>query len=161
MFCNIIITRPFNQVFTYKLKKDQVVEVGSIVSVPFGKSKNQIGMIESISKNIIQNNNYVIKEVEKVFETVQLNKNIIKFIYWIADYTLSPIGLVLKLFLINEKIIAGSNIKDKENLFSPDTIKLNKDQKKAVEIINKLILNPTLPLVLEGVTGSGKTEVFF
>ena len=52
MFCNVIITRPFDHAFTYKLKKDQIVKVGSIVNVPFGKTKYQIGMVESVSKNI-------------------------------------------------------------------------------------------------------------
>ena len=52
MFCNVIITRPFDHAFTYKLKKDQIVKVGSIVNVPFGKTKYQIGMVESVSKNM-------------------------------------------------------------------------------------------------------------
>ena len=58
MFCNVIIMRPFDHVFTYKLKKDQIVKEGSIVSVPFGKTKYQIGMVESVSKNIAPNNDY-------------------------------------------------------------------------------------------------------
>ena len=161
MFCNVIVTRPFDQIFTYKLKKGQIVKVGSIVSIPFGRSNNQIGMVESVAENITLNNNYKIKEVEKVFESILLSKNIIKFIYWISDYTLSPIGSVLKLFLINEKIIDFSVIKKKENFLSPDKIQLNNDQKKAVLAINKLLFKPIQPLVLEGVTGSGKTEVFF
>ena len=161
MFCNVIVTRPFDQIFTYKLKKGQMVKEGSIVSIPFGKSNNQIGMVVSVFKKTNPNNDYKIKEVEKVFELITLSKNIIKFIYWISDYTLSPIGLVLKLFLINEKIIDFSVIRKKENLFFPDKVKLNNDQKKAVLVINKLLFKTTLPLVLEGVTGSGKTEVFF
>ena len=161
MFCNIIITRPFDQIFTYKLKKGQTVEKGSIVSIPFGKSGNQIGMVESIFRKKLTNNDYKIKEVETVFESVILNSNIIKFIYWISDYTLSPIGLVLKLFLINEKIINFTISEKKEYFFSPENVKLNKDQKESIVLINKLLLHPTSPLVLEGVTGSGKTEVFF
>ena len=161
MFCNVIVTRPFDQIFTYKLKKGQIVKIGSIVSVPFGKSKNQIGMVQSISKSITLNNHFIIKEVENVFNSITLSKKIIKFIYWISDYTLSPIGLVLKLFLINEKIINFSINKKKESLFFPTKINLNNGQKKAVRKINKLLFKPILPIVLEGVTGSGKTEVFF
>ena len=87
MFCNVIVTRPFDQVFTYKIKEGQIVKEGSIVSVPFGKSKKQIGMVESVFKNITPPKNYKIKEVERVFESIILNKNIIKFIFWISDYT--------------------------------------------------------------------------
>ena len=161
MFCNVIITRPFDQVFTYKLKKGQTVKEGSIVRVPFGKSKKEIGMVENIFKNFTPSNHYQIKEVEKVFDSINLSKNIIKFIYWIAEYTLTPIGLFLKLFIINENIIDFSKEEIITNLFIPDSIQLNKDQKKAVTLINKSLFKPSLPLVLEGVTGSGKTEVFF
>ena len=64
MFCNVIVTRPFDQIFTYKLKEGQIVKEGSVVSIPFGKSKNQIGMVESVSKNLPVNNSYNIKDVE-------------------------------------------------------------------------------------------------
>ena len=84
MFCNVIITRPFDQKFTYKLKKDQIVKEGSIVCVPFGKSIKQIGMVESIAKDIKPEIGYRIKEVETVYESIILSKNIIKFIYLIT-----------------------------------------------------------------------------
>ena len=80
---------------------------------------------------------------------------------WISDYTISPIGLVLKLFLINEKIINFTSKEKDDDIISFDSVILNNEQKKAVLEIEKLINNPTTPLVLEGVTGSGKTEVFF
>ena len=37
MYCNILVTKPFDHTFTYKIKSDQKVKVGSIVSVSFGK----------------------------------------------------------------------------------------------------------------------------
>jgi len=101
MFCNVIVNRPFDQTFTYKLKVGQSVKEGSIVVVPFGRSKNQIGMVVEIIEKISPSNLYTIKEIENVYESIVLSKNIIKFIKWISDYTLSPIGLILKLFLIN------------------------------------------------------------
>jgi len=161
MFCNVIVTRPFDQVFTYKLQKGYVVEKGSIVNVPFGKSKKQIGMVVNIFNNLSSNINYEIKEIQDVFESITLSNDIIKFIQWISDYTLSPVGLVLKLFLLNEKIINFKIDEIKKNHFSPTKVSLNQDQKKASTLIKKLLFKKSTPIVLEGVTGSGKTEVFF
>ena len=161
MFCNVIVTRPFDQVFTYKLQKGHVVEKGSIVNVPFGKSKKQIGMVVNIFNNLSSNINYEIKEIQDVFESITLSNDIIKFIQWISDYTLSPVGLVLKLFLLNEKIINFKIDEIKKNHFSPTKVSLNQDQKKASTLIKKLLFKKSAPIVLEGVTGSGKTEVFF
>ena len=161
MFCNVIVTRPFDRIFTYKIKKGQSVKEGTIVSAPFGKKKDQIGMVVELVNSNKPTKDFVIKEIEVVFGNIVFTKKIIKFIRWINDYTLAPIGSVLKLFLINENIIFHENVEQKENLFKPKAVKLNQDQRKAANIIKKLFNQVSPPLVLEGVTGSGKTEVFF
>ena len=43
MYYNILVARPFDQVFTYE-SDDQTLEVGQIVIVPFGKAM-EVGMI--------------------------------------------------------------------------------------------------------------------
>ncbi|SVC88230.1 uncharacterized protein METZ01_LOCUS341084, partial [marine metagenome] len=139
MFCNVIVTRPFDQIFTYKLKKGQSVKEGTIVCVSFGKKKNQIGMVIELVDSPKPTKDFVIKEIEVVFSDIVFNKKIIKFIRWISDYTLAPIGSVLKLFLINENIISCENIEQKENLFNPQAVKLNQDQRKAANVIKKLL----------------------
>ena len=54
MYCNIIITRPFNHVFTYDVGSAKVKK-GQIVLVPFGKSI-EVGMIleTNVSKSDYQ-----------------------------------------------------------------------------------------------------------
>ena len=123
MYCEIIVTRPFNHAFTYKLKKKKNIKVGTIVSVPFGKQNNQIGMVIKISNSSTLDQKYSLKEIDNIFEKIILNKKIIKFIYWISDYTLCPIGLVLKLFLINYKIISQKKIEKKESFLKFNSVK--------------------------------------
>ena len=78
MYCNILVTKPFDHTFTYKIRNDQNVKIGSIVSVSFGKKKDQIGIIYRLCGNEIKkNNSYTIKEIDHVYEGVFLNKNII------------------------------------------------------------------------------------
>ena len=43
MYYNIIVARPFNQVFTYE-SINQTLDIGQIVIVPFGKAM-EVGMI--------------------------------------------------------------------------------------------------------------------
>ena len=162
MYCNVLVTKPLDHTFTYKVRADQSVELGSVVSVPFGKKKDQIGIIYELCGNKIKKNySYTIKEIDFVYEDIFLNKNIIKFINWIANYTLAPKGLVLKLFLVNKDIVSYK-IKDQEkSIFNPKSITLNTKQQKALNVINKSLFKKSSPIVLEGVTGSGKTEVYF
>ena len=52
MYYNIIIARPFDKVFTYKLD-DQSLEIGQIVIVPFGKAM-EVGMVMAVSYTHLQ-----------------------------------------------------------------------------------------------------------
>ena len=106
MYCNILVTKPFDQYFTYKFNINHKIKRGSVVLVPFGRKKDQIGLVceilDSLPKKIEKIH---IKEIKSVFENIVLNEKIIQFVDWMADYTIAPKGLVLKLILINNKIV--------------------------------------------------------
>ena len=156
MYYNIIIARPFDKVFTYKLD-DQSLEIGQIVIVPFGKTK-EVGMVMAMD---VKKPDYNIKKIESVIGGIQFNEINIKFLKWVSDYTLAPIGSVLKLFTINKDIMNYQ--RDANDLPKPSfksTI-LNDVQDKAKVDILKIQEHSYKPIVLEGVTGSGKTEVYF
>ena len=156
MYYNIIIARPFDKVFTYKLD-DQSLEIGQIVIVPFGKAM-EVGMVMEID---VKKPDYNIKKIESVISGIKFNEINIKFLKWVSDYTLAPIGSVLKLFTINKDIISYQL--DTNGLPEPSfksTI-LNDEQDKAKVDILKIQDRSHKPIVLEGVTGSGKTEVYF
>ena len=156
MYYNILVARPFDQVFTYE-SDDQTLEVGQIVIVPFGKAM-EVGMIMQAD---VSKPDYTIKKIEIVTKGIQLNEINIKFLKWVSDYTLAPIGSVLKLFTINKDIISYER---DDKILSEPTFKptiLNDEQDKAKEDIIKTQKSSNKPIVLEGVTGSGKTEVYF
>ncbi len=156
MYYNIIIARPFDKVFTYKLD-DQSLEIGQIVIVPFGKAM-EVGMVMEID---VKKPDYNIKKIESVISGIKFNEINIKFLKWVSDYTLAPIGSVLKLFTINKDIINYQ--RDTNDLPQPSfkSIILNDEQDKAKVDILKIQEHSHKPIVLEGVTGSGKTEVYF
>ena len=53
MYCNVLVTQPFDNTFTYKIPSNQIVKPGNIVKVPFGKKKDQIGVVyELCDKNV-------------------------------------------------------------------------------------------------------------
>ena len=156
MYYNIIVDRPFDQVFTYKADH-QSLEVGQVVIVPFGKSE-QIGIIWEPD---VKKPNYKIKKINTVIDGIKLNEKNIKFLKWVSDYTLAPLGSVLKLLTINKEIVSYN--KEKKTLLIPKfkSTKLNNEQNKIKKSIMKIQKLSDKPIVLEGVTGSGKTEVYF
>ena len=155
MLYDVIVTRPFDKVFTYA--SNEQLKIGQVVLVPFGK-REEIGIIWS--KNT-KKPNHKIKNISKIIEGVIFKNTTIEFINWIANYTLAPLGSVLKLFLINKDIV-DIKIESKftSNLYD-SKIKLNDEQENARSKIITFISKSKKPIVLEGVTGSGKTEVYF
>ena len=156
MLYDVIVTRPFDKVFTYSSINEQL-KIGQVVLVPFGK-KIETGIIW---KKNVEKPKHKIKEISKVIENLILSQNIIKFINWVANYTLAPIGSVLKLILINNDIVEF-NLEELSNTqISSSIISLNEEQENAKSQILKSIDKSKQPILLEGVTGSGKTEVYF
>jgi primosomal protein N' (replication factor Y) len=87
----------------------------------------------------------------------------IKFISWFSKYNLVPLGMSLKMCLLNKDVVEKDfkgefdkfKIKKTKNKFT-----LNSEQKKSLDFIRSFG-NHYNVTVLEGVTGSGKTLVYF
>ncbi len=157
MLYDVVVTRPFDKVFTYFSTNEQL-EIGQVVLVPFGK-KIEAGIIW---KKNVKNPGYEIKEVTKICNDLILQNSSIDFINWITSYTLAPLGAVLKLFLINNDIVEFD--KEKLDIFNntePSLVTLSEEQANSFKEITKSFNKSNKPVLLEGVTGSGKTEVYF
>jgi len=156
MYYNIIVARPFDQVFTYKAD-DQSLELGQIVIVPFGKNV-EVGMVWEVG---VKKPEYTIKKIDTIIDGIKLNEKNIKFLKWVSNYTLAPLGSVFKLLIINKDIVGYQ--RENAKLIKPifKSTKLNEEQDKIKEDIINIQKISDKPIVLEGVTGSGKTEVYF
>ncbi len=156
----VLLPKVFNHPFTYlhNSKKIKSLKPGDIVIVPFGKKK-EIGVVWD--KIINTEKEIKLKQIEKKISSISLNNNIIKFINWFSIYNLVPKGMILKMCLGNLKDF--NKTKKRELLKNKTTVhkyELNEDQKNALKSLissgNKFNVS-----VLIGLTGSGKTIVYF
>ncbi len=152
----VLIPRIFDHPHTYYSKKFGRLKTGSIVSVPFGKEE-EIGVVWDKEENT--NKNFKLKDIKEK-KTVSLSNNLVKFINWFSLYNLAPKGMVLKMCLGDESFFS----KKKETFNNSPKIKkkfiLNEEQKKCLRDINNLG-NKFSTTLLQGITGSGKTIVYF
>jgi len=162
---NILLPLPFNQTFQYLCNEEEKVELGDFVLVPF-KDKIITGCIwENKSKLKKKLPKKKIRNIEKKLNFSPLNKQNRDFIDWVSNYTMNNLGSTLKLCLSIKQIFKKKKIekiKDQSLNLSSDKFLLTKEQLNAKKYIFQKIDNKKFStVVIDGVAGSGKTEVYF
>ena len=156
----VLFPKIFDYPFTYKSEISESLKSGDFVKAPFGSSEitGVVWPYEQKTKK-----KFRIKKISKKINIKNLNFSMIKFISWFSKYNLVPLGMSLKMCLLNKDVVEKAfnkefnkfTIKINDNNFS-----LNAEQKKSLAFIRNIGNNYNVT-VLEGVTGSGKTLVYF
>ena len=152
----VLIPRIFDHPHTYFSKKFGKLKTGSIVSVPFGKDE-EIGVVWDKEENT--NKNFKLKDIKEK-KSVSLSDKLVKFINWFSLYNLAPKGMVLKMCLGDESFFSKKKETFDKSLKIKKNFILNEEQKKCLKDINNLG-NKFSTTLLQGITGSGKTIVYF
>ncbi len=152
----VLIPRIFDHPHTYFSKKFGKLKTGSIVSVPFGKDE-EIGVVWDKEENT--NKNFKLKDIKEK-KSVSLSDNLVKFVNWFSLYNLAPKGMVLKMCLGDEYFFSKKKETFDKSLKIKKNFILNDEQKKCLKDINNLG-NKFSTTLLQGITGSGKTIVYF
>ena len=155
----ILLPKVFNHPFTYETSLK--LKLGDYVEVPFGNSKT-VGVVwDDFEKN--QFKKFKTKKVIKKLNLPNLNKKTVKFINWFSEYNIIPKGMALKLSLSSNDILEKfpeDELKNFSNHHKKKEFELTKSQEESLKKLEKKN-NEFRVHVVQGVTGSGKTIVYF
>lgn len=160
IFAQILLPLALDESFTYFASSE--IEVGDLVKVEFGRK--EIWGVVTVLGNIAPTK-FSEDKIKKIIEKnsrFKLTKNHLAFIEAIASYNLATRGLVLRAFigiLNSDKVkkIPEAGIQKVE----PQKFHLKKLLPKQQEIVDELNKSDAQISLLDGVTGSGKTEIYF
>ena len=146
------IVRSGSATFTYT--SGERLSPGTLVTIPVGKQTLNGVVIKEVPKP-----SYDTKEIGSLIEPTPLPAPLIELSLWLAEYYRTPLATVLQTVLPR-----GLTTKRREKAFKAHetsrnrtTIVLNEDQ---VAAVNTIMNTPSGTTLLQGVTGSGKTEVY-
>ncbi len=135
------------------------LNIGDLVRVPF-RHKEIIGMVYS---HQMPEDEALQKKLKPTIEKLSLpaiSAKLITYIEKVASYNISSLSSVMKMVIPIDPL-QKYQTKTSANLVARKIINLSQAQAAAADyLISKISPNPSVTL-LNGVTGSGKTEVYF
>lgn len=139
---------------------DTDLTIGTFVAAPFGRT-TQTGVVWPTPPDT-RVPHEKLKTVLPIPDTLPLPQQSLDFINWVAKYTMNPVGMVLKMALLRgfEKQSVHPTLFPEPNP-GHGTIAFSPEQEAAVQALIASADNGFNVSLLDGVTGSGKTEVYF
>ncbi|MDD5587187.1 MAG: primosomal protein N' [Alphaproteobacteria bacterium] len=155
----ILVPLPVAEGFDY-LAPEGVPALGSLVEVPVG-SKKMIGAVWGKGDGSIPHSK--LKSIGHALDLPPLPDVTRRFVDWVAHYTVTPPGAILKMVFGGR--LRPAKDKDRLDFPQPDpdhqSPDLTSEQRKAAEHLKACVKDGVFSVtLLDGVTGSGKTEVY-
>jgi primosomal protein N' (replication factor Y) len=156
-----------DRAYDYLVPDGMNISLGDYVTVPFGR-RTETGIVWSAGADDSVPAEKI-KEIAAVLEAPGLSDTHRRFIERVAKYTLSDLGAVLKMSLSAPQALKPPKGKRRIEHFPGDGINgdlpplhFSAEQATAAERLTRAVVAQEFSVsLLDGVTGSGKTEVYF
>lgn len=167
-FCDVAIATPVHTAFTYRVPEGMTLEPGMRVLVPFHRRRVAgicIGIGEEAPASAAGRE---LKSIaEKLDDAPSLAPSLLQLVRWMAAYYCAPIGeacraaLPARMLAVDGPRTTRPTAPTEIEPFIEPRVTLNDGQREALAAIIASLAGARPPVfLLEGITGSGKTEVY-
>ena len=158
MYAEVAVCLPFSKTFLYEI--NDPVEVATRVTIPFGKREVQGFVVGTRADKPSELEK--VRPITGVVDSVPLIRpDVFELCRWISEYYMAPFGEVLKGALpphITGKHVAAFDGGTTAPAAVQPRVVLTEGQSTALETIRSK--RGFSPILLHGITGSGKTEIY-
>lgn len=164
---SILPLHPFDRVYDYVIPEEivggETLPLGSVVEIPLGRRQTMGVILQDTSADPAPT--YTLKPIIRLMDTPPLDATLRRFMEWVATYTMTPKGKILKMILSVEDALEfpkKAPAPTDTPHAKPHPVTLTPAQEEAAAEIRAAVQAPQHQVFfLDGVTGSGKTEVYF
>ncbi len=157
----VALNIPLQSTFTYSAPPELNISAGTPVKVPFGSKNRKVSGLVIKASTSESSTEFETKTIDSIdSEKVTLSETQLKWLKWISDYYIYPLGQVQQ--SVFPPLKKNTNRKSRKSSIVPEVAEINPpplttDQLNVLEQIN---IHSNETYLLHGVTGAGKTEVY-
>ncbi|MBF0197796.1 MAG: primosomal protein N' [Planctomycetes bacterium] len=154
----VAVFRPLDSLFDYQIPPGLKPQRGDLLEVPFGRTTVK-GLCLKSPYQIPEPKEFKLKNIKRLYdEEYRLPEDLLKLGEWMRKYYLLFPGEVYQCLSFTTPLQKKSSIEAECTAVKNEGHKLKKTQSDALELIHSSPV--TKPILLHGITGSGKTEVY-
>lgn len=154
----VAVFRPLRAVYDYEIEEHLDIRAGMLVQVPLGRASVKAIVVKGPHQPE-KNLPYRLKKIQRLYPPeYTLPESLLELGRWMSEYYMAPLGEILQSICpssVLQKTVEGEAGCTKVLSCGHE---LTDNQKRVISEIKSS--SPTKPVLLHGVTGSGKTEVY-
>ena len=134
----VLFPKIFDYPFTYKSEISELLKPRDFVKAPFGSSEIT-GVVWPYEQKTEKK--FKIKKISKKINVKNLNSSMMEFISWFSKYNLVPLGMSLKMCLLNKDVVEKNFDKEFDKFkikYRKNKFLLNVEQKKSLAFIRSI-----------------------
>ncbi len=146
----------------YTYKSLEPLSLGAYVQISFGR-QDVVGVVWGVGVTTDLPLSKI-KKISEIYEIPPLSETMMSYVEKVAAWTMSPKGAILKMVIPSYKLLEAPKRPLQfqcTSVTGGGAVTLNEDQGIAAHELRALIGQGYSCTLLDGVTGAGKTEVYF